>query len=147
FRDASTLAVIANTGTVLANSEKEIFVDITIPANKAATSTPESYFVRSVSPASGANDRIHLGLTVNTIRDMALTPNNSGQVFPWGAVTYMHTSTNNGNTVENASGTAFSNTVSTSNGSFSTAVYIAIIVDGSIDGGDVQVNVSPSFGS
>lgn len=146
FKDV-TNSVISNTGTILANSQKLVYVDITVPANKAATATPESYYVRALSPASTAVDRIHLGLTVNAIRDMAVSPNNSGQVFPGGSVVYIHTITNNGNVVENNAGTEFALSASNSNGGFSAVLYIDINSDGVIDGGDVLVNGTTNFGA
>lgn len=138
--------VITNTGTVLAGAAREVNVEISIPVGRQATATPEAYYVRAKSPATGAADIIHLGVTVNSIRSVVLTPNNSGQVFPGGTVTYIHTITNNGNTVENATGAEFVLDIADSNPSFTSVIYLDVNEDGLIDAGDVLVNASTNLG-
>lgn len=138
--------VITNTGTVLTNAAREVNVEIHIPVGRTATSIPEAYYVRAKSPATGAADIIHLGVTINSIRSVVLTPNNSGQVFPGGTVTYVHTITNNGNTVENSTGAEFVLNIGDSNPSFTSVIYLDVNEDGLIDGGDVLVNGSTNLG-
>ena len=45
----------------------------------------------------------HDRLTVNIFRVIAITPNNSGQIFPGGSIQYCHTVTNGGNVAESLS--------------------------------------------
>jgi len=138
--------VITNTGTVNSGAAREVNVEISIPLGRAATSTPEKYYVRSKSPATGASDKITLGVTVNSIRSVVLASNNSGQVFPGGTVTYVHTVTNNGNTIENATGAELVLNITDSNVSFSSVIFLDVNGDGLIDGGDVLVNGSTNLG-
>jgi len=138
--------VITNTGTVNSNAAREVNVEISIPLGRAATATPEKYYVRAKSPATGASDKITLGVTVNSIRSVVLASNNSGQVFPGGTVTYIHTITNNGNTIENATGAELVMNITDSNVSFSSVIFLDVNSDGLIDGGDELVNGTTDLG-
>jgi len=71
---------------------------VSVPAGFAA-GTSDLYF-RSLSPTTGAQDAIHDAVTVNAVRSVTFTPNNTGQTFPAGSVVYSHTLTNTGNVLE-----------------------------------------------
>lgn len=139
-------SVIANTGTILAGVNKQITVEITVPANSEATTSPDSYYVRAKSPASSATDIIHLGVTINTIRDVTIAPNNSGQLYPGGSVTYAHTITNNGNVTENLNGTELTLAMSDNNTGFSSVAYLDTNGDGVIDTGESLIGPSTDLG-
>jgi uncharacterized repeat protein (TIGR01451 family) len=102
FRDTSE-AIITSTGVVLAGGNKQFYADVTVPAGYAPGNI-ETYF-RVLSPTTAAGDRIHDRVTVNTVRELSLTPNNTGQTYPGGSVVYEHTLKNNGNVLE-GNGTA-----------------------------------------
>jgi uncharacterized repeat protein (TIGR01451 family) len=95
---STTGATITNTGTVNAGSSAAVCAVVSVPAGYAA-GTPDLYF-RILSPATGAQDTIHDAVTVNALRSLTFTPNNTGQTYPGGAVVYSHTLTNTGNVVE-----------------------------------------------
>ncbi len=75
-----------------------VYADVTVPAGQAPGE--QAVYFRALSPTTGAGDRKHDAVTVNAVRRLSLTPNNSGQVFPGGTVVYSHTLANNGNVLE-----------------------------------------------
>ena len=137
FRDTSE-AIVTGTGVLLAGGTKTIYADVTTPATQTPGTTDLYY--RIVSPTSGANDRLHDALTVNTVRSLALTPNNSGQVYPGGTVVYSHLLANNGNVLEGsgAGSTIALNTAQSLSG-WSAVTYYDANNNGVIDGSDTVV--------
>jgi trimeric autotransporter adhesin len=98
---STTGATITNTGTVNSGGTTPyatVCAVVSVPAGFAA-GTADLYF-RALSPATGAIDIIHDAVTVNAVRSLTYTPNNTAQVFPGGSVVYSHTLTNTGNVVE-----------------------------------------------
>jgi uncharacterized repeat protein (TIGR01451 family) len=89
---------ITNSGVVNAAGNKLVCAVVSVPAQYAA-GTVAMYF-QSKSPTSGALDAIHDAVTVNVLRAVTVTPNNSGQIFPNGSVVYTHVLANNGNVTE-----------------------------------------------
>ena len=137
FRDASG-AIVTGTGVILAGTSKTIYADVTAPAT-ATPGTNDLYF-RVVSPTSGANDRLHDALVINPVRSLAISPNNSGQVYPGGTVVYSHLLVNNGNVTEgNGSGSLVSLAIGNSLSGWSSIVYYDANNSGVIDGGDTLV--------
>jgi trimeric autotransporter adhesin len=147
FRNAAG-TVITNTGVIAGGGNVQVFADVTVPANQVAIPAPgaDLYF-RVVSPASGAVDRKHDAVIVQTVRSVQLVPNNSGQVFPGGSVVYAHTLTNAGNVAENTGG---ANTISLaladSQGVFTSVVYLDANSSNTIDAGDVVINTPADLG-
>lgn len=145
FKDASG-AIISNTGVINGGANTVVYADVTIPAGYAAGST-DLYF-RTLSPTSGASDRVHDAVTVNTIRNITLAPNHNGQIFPSGTVVYNHTVTNNGNVLE-GDGVASTVTLTTADSAsgFSTVVYWDTNNNGVLDANDpVILNLSTLTG-
>ena len=137
FRDASN-AIITNTGVLLSGTSKPVFADVAVPANTVA-GTSQLYF-RALSAATGASDRLHDALTVNTVRSLVITPNHTGQTTAGGVVTYVHTITNTGNVLEGdgvASTALFTTTDATAG--FTTVVYWDKNNNGVLDAGDPVV--------
>jgi uncharacterized repeat protein (TIGR01451 family) len=95
---STTGATIANTGTVNAGSSATVCAVVSVPAGSAAGTT-DLYF-RALSPSTAAQDTIHDAVTVNGLRSLTFTPNNTGQAYSGGSVVYSHTLTNTGNVVE-----------------------------------------------
>jgi hypothetical protein len=99
-------AQVSNTGVIAAGATKTVCAQIIIPAS-AVNATYDLYF-RAQSPTTATNttgssaDVLHTQLFINTVRSVTITPNNSGQIFPGGSISYCHTVTNAGNVAETA---------------------------------------------
>lgn len=101
-------AEVNNTGVIAPGATLNICAVVTIPA-LAPAGNYELYF-RVLSPTTwtvgnfttSSADVKRDRLTVNLLRSVAISPNNSGQGFPGGSVQYCHTITNSGNGAENA---------------------------------------------
>lgn len=150
FRDSAE-TVITNTGVIAGGGNKLVYADVAIPAGQAAIPTPgQSIYFRVVSPSTGATDRKHDAVIINTIRSVTLTPNNVGQVFPGGSVLYTHTITNAGNVSENTGGAitvtlALADTQASAG--FTSIVYLDVNNSNTIDAGDVIINSAADLGT
>lgn len=99
---------VNNTGVVRPGTIQNFCAVVTVPA--LAPSGNYELFFRALSPTTwtvgdfttSSADVLHDRLTVNLLRSVAISPNNSGQGFPGGSVQYCHTITNGGNGAENA---------------------------------------------
>jgi trimeric autotransporter adhesin len=100
--DCTTLgAAISNTGTVNAGGIATVCAVVSVPAGAPASPAPGvSVFFRILSAATGAQDRKHDAVVINTLRNLTITNNNTGQIFPGGSVVYTHMMANNGNVNE-----------------------------------------------
>lgn len=131
-------ATITNTGTINAGGSTLVCAVISVPANAAATpDAPQNVYFKVTSPISGTSDIKLDAVRVNTIRNLQMTTDRTGQVFPSGTVVYEHTLTNNGNVKEGQDGTnplyvLYQNTLS----GFSTVLYIDTNNSGVLDVGD-----------
>ena len=116
YRDASGAGNCANLGPQVSNTgvigpntsataANFYCAVITVPAG----ATPGNFeiFFRALSPTTftgtavgGSADVKHDRLTINTVRAVSITPNNSGQIFPGGSIQYCHTVRNSGNQAE-----------------------------------------------
>jgi trimeric autotransporter adhesin len=146
FRD-STGAIVTTSGTVNAGANKLIYADVTVAANYPATVAPgQLIYFRSLSPTTGAIDRITDAVVVNTIRNLQITPDHTGQVFAGSSVVYTHLLTNNGNVAEN-SGSAVALSLTTTAPGFSAVVYRDANNNGVIDATDPVVNSPADLGA
>lgn len=137
FRDSSG-AVITSTGVVLASGNKEFYADVTVPAGQAPGDT-DLYF-RILSPTTSTGDIIEDRVTVNTVRDLSLTPNNSGQTYPGGSVVYEHTLKNNGNVLEgNSTGSTVTLTLADTLAGWTSITYYDTNNNGTLDAADTVV--------
>ena len=137
FRNAATNAVISNTGTIAAGGNLQVLAQVAVPAGAAPATT--SLFFRALSPTTGAKDVKHDAVSVNSVTDLSITPNNTSQVFAGGQVVYSHTLSNNGNVTVSSGALAVSNSASL----WSSLIWRDANGNGVIDSGDVQVaNVS-----
>ncbi len=134
-------SVISNTGVVNGGTAKLVCAVISVPANYAAGA--QAVYFQSKSPTSGALDQIHDQVTVNTIHNVTLTPNGSGQVFPGGSVVYTHNLTNNGNVTE---AITFTNPITADNlASWTSVFYQDTNTNGVLDAADQAVTTSTTF--
>jgi trimeric autotransporter adhesin len=98
---STTSTNLSNTGVISPNTSKLVCLVVSVPATGAgaiAATTNISFMAKSAT--SLAFDVKTDAVTVNTKRNVTLTPNNAGQAFPGGSITYTHTISNGGNVVE-----------------------------------------------
>jgi trimeric autotransporter adhesin len=146
FRDAAN-AVITNTGVVNAGTAKQVFADVFVPAGQGAVPAPgQSVFFRVLSPSSGAVDRKHDAVVVNTVRSVQIAPSNTGQIFAGSSIVYTHTLTNAGNVTENSGANTIALTLADTQAGFSSIVYRDANNNGVIDAGDPVVNAPTDLG-
>ena len=131
--------VLTNTGSIPAGGTKQITATVTIPAGQAPGAT-DIYF-RTLSPTTGASDRIHDAVAVNAVRAIAITPNNTAQIIAGGTAVFSHTITNNGNVLEGDSvassvALAFTNSLA----GWSAVVYYDANGNGAIDAGENPIS-------
>jgi uncharacterized repeat protein (TIGR01451 family) len=137
FRD-TTGAVVTNTGIIVSGANKEFYADVMVPAN--ATPGTTDIFFKVSSQATNANDRLHDAVTVNTVRNISLTPNNTGQLFAGNTVVFTHTIVNLGNVTEgDGAGSTVSLAVSDSFTGFTSVVYWDKNNNGELDPDDPTV--------
>ena len=134
----TTGVTITTTPSVAANASSVVCAVVSVPAGFAA-GTSDLYF-RALSASSGASDRIHDAVTVNAVRSLTFTPNNTGQVFPGGSVVYSHTLRNTGNVTE-GNGTLSTITLPSANSQpgFTSVQYYDSNNNGVLDAGDPVV--------
>ncbi len=138
FRD-TTGAVTTNTGIITAGGSKEFYADVTVPAT--ATPAGTDLYFRVASQATNASDRLHDKVTVNTVRGLSLTPNNTGQLFAGNTVVFTHTITNLGNVLEgDGAVSTVALGIADSYAGFSSVVYWDKNNDGVLDPNDPVVS-------
>ena len=138
FRDAGN-GVITSSGAIPAGGNVLVYADVSIPAGAAPTTT--NIYVRAFSPSTSTQDRITLGVVVNPVRSLVLTPNNSGTVFPGGFVLYTHTLVNNGNVVEgDGTGSSVTLTIAHSQPGWTSVIRYDADNSGTITAPDIVVS-------
>ncbi len=137
FRDAAN-AIVTFTGVIPAGGNQMIYADVTVPA--AQTPTTADIFFRALSPTSGAADRLHAAVVVAMVRNLTITPNNSGTVYPGGVVVYTHILMNNGNVLEgDDAGSSSLFALTHSQPGWSAVIYYDADNNGVISAGDPAV--------
>jgi trimeric autotransporter adhesin len=127
FRNAGN-AVITSTGIIPAAGNSLVYADVTIPPTAAPG--PTQIYFRGLSPTTTASDVLHAAVIINAARNLTLIPNNSGTVFPGGAVVYSHLLVNNGNVVEGSGGSTVNLSLSHSQVGWSSIIYYDADNDG-----------------
>jgi trimeric autotransporter adhesin len=97
---STTGATVTNTSSVAPAGNVLVCAVVSMPANALANATGIPLTFKTQSAVSGATDTIIDAVTVNTVRSVTLTTNNSGQAAPGGSVVYTQTLTNGGNVTE-----------------------------------------------
>ena len=135
---STTGATLTNTGTINTGANATFCAVVSIPAGFAA-GTSDVYF-RALSPATGAQDIIHDAVTVNAVRALTFTPNNTGQVYSGGSVVYSHVLTNTGNVPEgNGSQSTITLPAGNSQAGWTSVVYYDANHNGVLDSTDPVV--------
>lgn len=139
----STTGATVTTPTPIIASGSNLLVCavVTTPATGAgAGAGTTDLFFRAVSASSGAQDTIHDAVTLNAVRSVTFTPNNTNQTYPGGIVVYSHTLTNNGDVVE-GNGTVSTITFATANSkaSWTSVMYYDANTNGVLDAADIIV--------
>ena len=146
FRNAAG-AVITNTGVINGGANQQVFADVSVPAGQAAIAgTGLDLYFRALSPSTGTIDRLHDAVVVNTVRNVQVAPNNTGQVFAGSSIVYAHTLTNAGNVTENSGTSVITLGLADSQGTFSAIVYRDANNNGVIDAGDPVINAPSDLG-
>ncbi|WP_298038651.1 hypothetical protein [uncultured Desulfuromonas sp.] len=128
-------APVTNTGVVNADASTPVCATLDVPAN-ASPGNVEIYF-RALSPTTGAVDTKHDRVSVNTVRNLSVSPENSGQVYPGGSVVYTHILKNNGNVTEgDNSGSTVTLGLSDSLSGWTSVVYYDLNGDNALDAAD-----------
>lgn len=102
FRDPNAgNSIISQTGNLASGASKQITAEVFIPAGYQPGL--QNIYFRALSSTTNAIDIIHDAVNVNTVQNMQLTSNGSGQVAPGGSRNYTHTLTILSNVTENDS--------------------------------------------
>lgn len=97
FKDG-TGALITTTTSIAPLGNQRVNAEVSIAYNTFATTVP--LYFRVTSAATGAKDIKYDSVTINAVRNVAITPNNTGTIYAGGNVIYTHTVQNNGNVLE-----------------------------------------------
>lgn len=97
FKDG-TGALITTTTSIAPLGNQRVNAEVSIAYNTFATTVP--LYFRVTSAATGAKDIKYDSVTINAVRNVAITPNNTGTIYAGGNVVYTHTVQNNGNVLE-----------------------------------------------
>ena len=100
-------AALTSTGTIAAAGNRLICAEVTIPSavtvgGGAPGDRDFTFKATSTLDPTNVSDTIVDRVTVEPLRSLTLTPNNTQQTFPGGTVTYSHTLQNLGNVTETA---------------------------------------------
>jgi trimeric autotransporter adhesin len=140
FRNAAG-AVVTNSGVIVGGGNTVVYADVTTPGNQAAIPAGQDVFFKVLSPTSGAVDVIHDAVVVNTVRNLALSPSNTGQVYPGGSIVYAHALSNLGNVTENNIAVVTADSL----GTFSSIVYVDVNNNGVLDSADTVTSTIASL--
>jgi trimeric autotransporter adhesin len=143
---STTGATITNSGIINASNSRLICAEVSVASTgTGAVAGTTNITFRAQSSASGAFDTKVDAVTVNTIHNVVLTPNNTGQAFPGNFVVYTHSISNNGNVTE---------TISFPAGTFltdSAATWSSVLyrdngtTPGALDAADTSVSSATTF--
>lgn len=118
---------ITATNPLAANAAQLVCVVVTIPSTTSGNAAPGNYdlmFLATSQTNATVKDYVVDRVTLNTVRSITITPNNTQQTFPGGSVTYSHTITNSGNASDTATFAASCLTDSRSAQGWSSSAYI-----------------------
>lgn len=137
-------ATLTNTGTINAGANRLICAEVTVPVTTTGNAAPGT-FPLDFTSTSASNpvvvDGIRDAVTVNAFHRVTLTPNNSQQTYPGGAVTYNHTMSNTGNVAETVSFASACLTDTRAAQGWTSAAYLDVNGNGTLEiGTDTLIN-------
>jgi trimeric autotransporter adhesin len=134
----STNSLTAANGTNTAGSSQLLCLELDIPAGYAGSTN--NFLVQALSNSTGAIDQMQFAVVVNTVHSVAVTPNQSGQVYAGGTITYKHVITNAGNFAETVTFPAATTVVfNPALPGWTATVYQDTNLNGVLDGTDTVV--------
>ncbi|HUX74102.1 MAG TPA: hypothetical protein VMV25_09465 [Steroidobacteraceae bacterium] len=138
---STTGATISTTGSIAAGGNAVVCAQVSVPASGAgAVAGASQIYLRGLSAASGALDTIHEAVSVNAVRSIIFTPNNTNQTYPGGTVVYSHTLTNTGNVLEGNGALSTVILAAVNNkASWTSVLYYDLNGNGVLDAGDSVV--------
>lgn len=86
------------TSAILPNTSQRVDAEVSVALNTVAQTVP--LYFRVTSLTTGARDTKYDAMTINAIRNVSITPNNTSSTYAGGTVIYTHTVKNNGNVKE-----------------------------------------------
>lgn len=89
---------VTSTSPILPKGSQRVDAEVSIALNTTAKTVPLYFRVTSVT--TGARDIKYDSVTINAIRNVSITPNNTGSTYAGGQVIYTHSVRNNGNVLE-----------------------------------------------
>ena len=129
-------ATLTNTGTINSLANRLICAEVTVPVTISGNAAPGT-FPLDIVAQSAVNplvvDGIRDAVVVNAFHRVTLTPNNSQQTYPGGAVTYNHTMSNTGNVSETISFAALCLTDTRSAQGWTSAAYLDVNANGTLE--------------
>jgi uncharacterized repeat protein (TIGR01451 family) len=132
---------ITGTGNMLAGANKVVDANVTVASNQAPGAVSVYFRIRSL--ATGASDMIHTEVNVSSVANLSISPNNNGQVFSGGTLSYVHTITNLGNVSPELTGDIV---VTNSAANWNTVVYYDANNNSVIDAGESVVSSISDLG-
>ena len=137
FRDAGNTPIAAPF-SVAAGGNALVYADVSVPAGYPAGDV--GMYFRTLSPNTGASDRIHDEVGVNAVRRLTLVPNGTNQVTPGGFAMYTHILANTGNVTEgNGVGSFVGIAAANDQAGWGTTIYWDTNGSGSFDVGDTTI--------
>ena len=138
-------AALTTTGTINASAARLICAEVVVPTASSGNAAPGNYDIdfTATSALNGTvSDVKRDRVTVNAVHSVTVTPNNTQQTFPGGAVTYTHVVTNLGNSAEPITFAAGFLTDSRSGQGWTSIAYVDGNSNGVFDAGvdDVAAN-------
>lgn len=138
-------AALTTTGTINASSARLICAEVVVPVANSGNAAPGNYDIdfTATSALNGTvSDVKRDRVTVGAVHSVTVTPNNTQQTFPGGAVTYTHVVTNLGNAAEPITYAAGFLTDSRSGQGWTSIAYVDGNSNGTFDPGvdDVAAN-------
>lgn len=91
-------AEVTSTSSILPNASQRINAEVNVTANTISQTVPLYFRVSSLT--TGATDIKYDSLTINSVRNISITPNRTGSIYAGGKIVYTHIVKNNGNVVE-----------------------------------------------
>ncbi len=135
--DCSTVGgTLTTTGAINAGANRLVCAEVTVPSTGSGGAIPGNYdfdFAATSATNAAVTDVKRDRVTVNAVRLITITPNNTQQTYPGGAVTYTHTITNSGNAADTASFAAGCLADTRAGQGWTSAAYIDANGNGTLD--------------